>query len=381
LPAELPNKPAQNGARPSAAKNGRELACPVCGAAISNGQPGCGECGWMRAAPSPARLKPGPLPPREYVLRQQFDRLLVLAAILAFASLYLAWLPGLYEPIEGWKVSYATPNMPLDELRHLEMVARPESVLLLNVVGFLALLFCRTSRHAGVRDLVACVLLVAGGGYLLIYFAHEWGWCLPYNYVGAYAGFLALGLVVASGLLRTKFMPWIAQSRAFLLVASAFLLTGFFLPWSLDRNGVQLMVVAQDFYWLGVPRIYAYLMLVFPLLGFVGFIATFRPVPKSTNFVVRLWPLFLGLAALVYFRTVWATYLAGFPLGSWGILAGLTILTAAGILDISPSRPLIGKFLAWAFFAASFAAWLSFLTGGLGGIFAQFPGFTPPITF
>ena len=172
-------------------------------------------------------------------------------------------------------------------------------------------------------------------------------------------------MIFAAGLLRTKFMQWVPPSRVLLLVASAFLLTGFFLPWSLDQTGVHLMIVARHFYWLGVPKTYAYLMLVFPLLGFVGFIAAFREIPQETNFVVRLWPVFLGLPALVYFRAVWATYLVGFPVGSWGTLLGLTILTAAGILDISPKRTFLIRLLMWVFIFASVFVWLPVVDGAV----------------
>jgi len=358
-----------------------ETVCPVCGAALRAGQPYCEQCGWLRPAAAEKRLSTAPLPPKEIVLQPQFDRLLVLSAILAFASLYLPWLPGIPGPIVGWSVYYAAPDMPLDILRHWQEVGRRESIFLLNIVGLVAVLFSRTSRHAGLRDLVACVTLVTGGGYLLVYYAHEWGWCFLYNYVGPYAAFTSLALMVSSGLLRTKFMTWVAQSRVLLLVSSAFLLTGFFLPWSLDQSGVNLMVMARQFYWLDMPRVYAYPMAVFPMLGFAAFIFAFHPLPRKTNLFLRLWPLVLGMGALVYFRAVWAIYLSGFPLGSWGTLAGLTILTSAGILDILPSRRFIAKTLAWLFFILSGVVWLSFLKGGFEAISAQFRYVPTPMMF
>ena len=370
----------QNTSGEAAIVNGPpQAACPVCGSPLGEKRPAAGDSGVLRALPSEEkRLKPAPLPPRETTLWQQFDRLLVFATFLAFACLYLPWLPGLYGPIQGWKVYYSTPDMTLDELRHWEMVERPESLYSILVAGFIGLLFCRTSRHVGVRDLVASVLLVAGGGYLLTYFAHEWGWCLLYYYVGPYAAFLALALLVVAGLLRTKFMPWIGQSQVFRLLASAFLLTGFFLPWSLDQSGVHLMLVAQNFYWLGIPRVYAYLMSVFPALGFVSFVTAFRNVPRKTNLFVRLWPLILGSAALVYFHTAWTPYLAGFPLGSWGTLGGLTILTASGLLEIKPSKPAVGQLLMWAFLVVSVVFWLAVFRGGLEDLFSGF-ALLPPL--
>jgi len=361
--------------------NGKENVCPICGAVLADGRASCGECGWFEAAPAAWPIRTGPVARTAAMLKPQFDRLLVLAAVLAFASVYLPWLPGLYGSVPGWKVPYSQPDIPLDEIRHLEMVKRPESLFLINIVGIVAVLFCRTSRHAGLRDLVACVLLVTGGGYILAYFLDEWRWCLFYNYVGPYAAFMSMALMVTAGLLRTKFMTWVPQSRVLLLVASAFLLTGFFLPWSLDQSGAHLMFVAQHFYWMGIPKIYAYLMLVFPLLGFVGFIAAFREIPAKTNIIVRLWPLLLGLAALVYFRAVWATYLIGFPVGSWGTLAGLTVLTAAGILDVSPSRPFLMRLLLWIFAALSALVWLRFVSGELSPLLSGLSNAPGPIVF
>ena len=382
MPADDIQKTATGAVQNGTPKNGRQEApCPVCGVALAAGAAFCGKCGWLRPAPAPERLKPTPLLPREYSLVAQFDRLLVLAAILAFTSLYLPWLPGINGSVPGWNVPYSALDVPLDEIRRIEEVKRPESLFLLNAVGFLALLFCRTSRHAGLRDQAACVLLVNGGGYILLYFAHEWGWCLLYNYAGPYLAFLALGLVVLAGLLRTKFMPWIAQSRVYLMLASAFLLTGFFLPWSLDHSGAHLMVVAQQFYWLGIPRAYAYPMIIFPILGFVGFIAAFCQIPRATHFIVRVWPLWVGVAALIYFRYVWVTYLAGVPLGSWGTLAGLTLLSSAGIMDIWPTRPALGRFAVWVFLAVSLGAWLSGFEGGLAGIMAKLSNVPPPVMF
>lgn len=312
-------------------------------------------------------------------LTPQFDRLLILAAILALVSLYLPWLPGLYGAVPGWKVPYSTPDISLDEIRHLETVVRPESLFIINLVGIAILAFCRTSRHAGMRDLVAGVLLVAGGGYVLIYFAREWGWCLLYNYVGPYAAFTSLGLVVASGLLRVKFMPWIRPADLLKVIAAAFLITGFFLPWSMDHTGMELMLVARHFYWLVGSEASAWVMPIFPLLGAAAFATAFwRPVWTRMR-VIRYWPIYLGLAALVYFHSIWATYLIGFQIGSWGTLAGLTILTAAGITEALDSRPYIARFAVWTFVVASAAVWFSQLTGNLGGVLREFFNVPPPI--
>jgi hypothetical protein len=314
-------------------------------------------------------------------IKAQFDRLLVLSALFALASLYLPWLPGVNAPITGWNLYYSLSDMTLDELRHWQQVERPESIFLFVIVCLAAALFSRTSRHAGLRDLVACVTLVAGGGYFLVYYIKEWGWCLLYNYVGPYAALTSLALMVSGGLLRTKFMPWISQSKVLLLVASSFLMTGFFLPWSLDQSGLHLMNVARQFYWLGVPRLYAYLIVVFPALGFAAFVGAFRPIPRQTNFLVRLWPLFLGLAALIYFRAMWATYLSGFQLGSWGTLAGVTILASAGILDIWPSRPAFGKAMVFVFLVLSCALWALMMRGDIADILSQFTSMPTPIMF
>lgn len=366
-----------------AAANGRRLRdertgaqCPVCGAVLESGYHSCRECGWVDAA----RVTE-PIAAATPAIRTQFDRLLVLSAVFSLASLYLPWLPGVNAPITGWNLYYSLSDMTLDELRHWQQVERPESIFLLLAVFCVAAVFSRTSRHAGLRDLVACVILVAGGGYLLIYYVKEWGWCLLYHYAGSYIAFTSLALMVAGGILRTKFMPWISQSKALLLVSSAFLMTAFFLPWSLDQNGLQLMKAARQFYWLGVPRLYAYLIVVFPVLGFAAFVGAFRPIPASANFIVRLWPLFLGLAALVYFRAMWATYLSGFPLGSWATLAGTTTLTSAGILDIWPARPAFGKAMVVVFLALSCALWIQVMRGDIMDILSQFTSVPMPIMF
>jgi hypothetical protein len=288
---------------------------------------------------------------------------LILAVLLALASLYLPWLPGLYGPVPGWKVPYAAPDVSLDQIRHLEAVARPDSLFLLSFVSIVAFLLCRTSRYAGVRDIVAAVVLVAGGGYLLVYFADEWGWCLSYNYVGPYAAFASLILMVISGLLRSKFMPWISRDRILLLLASAFLVTGWFMPWSKDYTGVELLLVSREFYWLGSARIYTLLMPIFPLLGVVAFAAAFVELPAIPRFMQKCWPLCFGLAALAYFRAFWATYLVGFPLGSWGTLAGLSILTVAGFYHACHRNTFVARAFAWSFVPASVIAWFAFITG------------------
>ncbi|MCD6405970.1 MAG: hypothetical protein J7M19_09100 [Planctomycetes bacterium] len=312
------------------------------------------------------------------LLRPRFDRVLILGVFLAFLSLYLPWLPGLYSAVPGWKVPYCAPSVSLDVIRHLEAVKRPESLFLLSLVGVIALVFSRTSRYAGVRDFVAAIILAAGGGYALIYFADEWGWCLLYNYVGPYAAFTALALVVLAGVRRTTFVPWVPVSRALLLLASAFLITGWFMPWSLDHSGVMLLLASKQFYWLGSLKIYTVLMPIFPLLGVAAFLSAFIDLPALPAFVRRGWPLSFGLATLIYFRAVWAAYLVGFPLGSWGTLTGLTLLTAAGIFHVLPRRPFLAKALLLVFVAADAAVWISFLSGGrllaLTGEFLSVPG-------
>ncbi len=313
------------------------------------------------------------------LLRPRFDRVLILGVSLAFVSLYLPWLPGLYGAIPGWKVPYCAPSVSLDIIRHLEAVKRPESLFLLSLVGVMALVFCRTSRYAGVRDIVAAIILTAGGGYALIYFADEWGWCLLYNYVGPYAAFTALVLVVSAGLRRTTFVPWVPVSRALLLLASAFLITGWFMPWSLDHSGVMLLLASKEFYWLGSLKIYTVLMPIFPLLGIAAFLSAFGDLPALPAFIRRSWPLSFGLATLIYFRAVWAAYLAGFPLGSWGTLVGLTLLTAAGIFRVLPHRPFLAKFLLLVFVAVDAAVWISFLSGGhLLALAGEFLSVPPP---
>ena len=321
-----------------------------------------------------------PLPKTEIRLRPQFDRFLILAALLAFASIYLPWLPGLYGAVPGWRVPTAMPDVSLDIIRHLETLRRPESIFLLDLVGILAILFCRTSRHAGFRDQVASLLLVTGGGYTLIYFAHEWAWALAYSYVGPYAALLALGLVIVAGIFRTKFMPWISPGKVLMLSASAFLLTAFFLPWSLDKSGIALMMTARGFYWLGVPKVYAWLMIVFPLLGFVGFISVFHELPKTSFFFLRCWPICVGIAALIYFHSVWAEYLIGFPLGSWGTLSGLVLLVAAGILEYFSWNLALGRFIAWIFAGLNILVWISSVTGSLK-VISGFFNAPVPISF
>ncbi len=339
--------------------SGRTL-CAVCGAELVEGRLACPRCKCPTVPLDVRRVAPSPLPPRSIEFAPQFDRLLVLASFLALASLYLPWVPGLSNWVPGWKLPYAAAEIPLDEIRHLENVARPESLFFLNFAGIVALIFCRTSRHAGLRDLVATVLLVAGGGYTFIYFAQQWGWSLSYNYVGPYAGFASLGLMVIAGLLRPRFMPWVPQSKVLFLVASAFLLTGLFFPWSLDSIGFRLMFVAREFYWTGVPRACAYLMLIFPVLGFAAFVTAFRQRPIGAPWFVRSWAVLFGIASLVYFRVMWASYLVGWPLGSWGILLGLTVLTAAGFLEAFPTRPFLARLLLWAFVLVSAVAWLTY---------------------
>lgn len=323
------------------------------------------------------RLLHGPLR-----LRPQFDRLLIVAAVLAFLTLYLPWLPGLYGPVPGWKVPYAAPEVSLDQVRHLEDVERPDSLFLMSLVGVLALVFCRTSRYAGVRDIVAAVLLVSGGGYVLIYFVDEWSWCLSYNYVGPYAAFGSLVITVAAGLLRTRFMPWTPKSRVLLLAASAFLMTAWFLPWSQDYSGMALWRASPQFYWLGTVRPYAALMPVFPLLGVAAFVSAFVEPGFLPFFMRKCWALCFGLAAIIYFRALWAGYLTGFKLGSWGTLAGLTILTSAGIFHVLREKPFLARLLVWLFLIVSILGWLSFVTGDgslepLDAFFRRGPVFGP----
>lgn len=364
-----------NGSRPDA----DSAVCATCGAAIPLGSTQCPSCNPPAIVLDVRRAPTERLPLKKLELTPQFDRLLVLAALLAFLSLYLPWLPGLYGSVPGWKVPYSTPDIPLDEIRHLEEVAKPDSLFLINCVGLLALLFCRTSRHAGVRDLVASVILTVGGGYFLIYFAHEWGWCLRYSYVGPYAAFMSLGLIIGAGLWRTKYMPWVEPSKVLLLVASAFLLTGLFLPWSLDTNGLALMFIASSFNWLGVPCAFAYLMSVFPALGFVSFVMAFRESGSRLRAPWHCWAMCFGLASLVYFRVMWSAYLVGWPLGTWGVLLGLTALTVAGFLDAFPDKPLFARAITWVFVLVSVAAWISFLTGDFWGGVRDF--FGPPPRF
>ncbi len=295
-------------------------------------------------------------------LRPQFDRLLILAAVLGFLSLYLPWLPGLYGPVPGWRVPYSALEIPLDQIRWLEDVARPDSLFLMPLVGALGLLFCRTSRYAGVRDVAAAVLLVAGGGYVLIYFFAEWSWCLLYYYVGSYAAFMSLGLTVVAGLLRTRWMPWMPRNRLLLLAASAYLMTAWFMPWSRDYSGVMLWRISPQFYWLGSARPYALLMPIFPLLGMAAFASVFMEPTFLPKFMRRCWALCFGLAALAYFRALWARYLAGFTLGAWGTLAGLSLLSAAGIFQIFPERPMLARLLVWLFTLMSIVFWLAFIT-------------------
>jgi hypothetical protein len=360
---------------PPAAKPNR--VCIGCGATLDDGLAECPKCHHPALAIDVRHVQPAtrPIEPRE--ISAQYDRLLVLAAVLAFLSLYLPWLPGLYGAVPGWRVPYSTPDIPLDEIRHLEQVIRPNSLYYVNFIGVIALIFCRTSKRAGVRDFVASVILAVGGGYFLVYFIHEWGWCLRYSYVGPYATFMSLALFTAAGLWRTKYMPWVATSKVFLLVASAFLLTGFFLPWSLDFNGIELMLVARSFYWLGIPSEFAYVMPIFPLMGFVGFIMAFREYPKAIGRFWQYWALVFGLAALIYFRVMWATYLVGWPLGSWGVLMGLTLMTVAGFLEALPQRPIFAKVLIVLFLLASAEVWFSFLTGDVMGAVKEFFGPAP----
>ena len=354
--------------------------CRICGAPLAAGV--CPACPAptlsldvrRSVAPAPAL---SPLPPRVTVLVPQFDRLLVLAAVFALVSLYLPWLPGLYGPVPGWKVPYATTDVPLDEIRHLESVTRPESLFLLNFAGIVALIFCRTSRHAGIRDLVAVVLLVTGAGYMLLYFAEQWGWCLSYNYVGPYAAFTSLGIMVISGVLRPRFMPWVPRTKVLFLLAASFLLTGLFLPWSLDHIGLQLMLVVRDLTWIGVPEVFAYLILVFPVLGFVSFVMAFRDVPRRAHVFWRLWAIVPGLVSLIYFKVMWASYLAGWSLGSWGVLIGLTILTAAGFLDAFRTRPVLARVLMLVFLIVSVFVWLPFVVDDLGARLNEFFGPAP----
>jgi hypothetical protein len=296
-------------------------------------------------------------------LKPQIDRLLVLAGLLAILSLYLPWLPGMFGGVPGWKVPYATPEVPLDQIRHLENVKRPDSLFLLSLAGVTAFLFSSTSRYAGVRDLVAAVILVTGGGYLLVYFADEWGWCLTYNFVGSYAAFTSLALMVVSGLARARFMPWIPRSRMLLLLASAFLMTGWFMPWSLDYNGYSLLPVAAGLSWLGSARKYVYLMPIFPLLGVLGFASAFRELTFFPRSLRKSWPILLGVGGLIYFRALWADYLSGFHLGSWGTLIGLTLLTSAGIFRLLQGKPFVARVVLWIFLGASAAVWLPYVAG------------------
>lgn len=341
--------------------------------------------GTLRAKESPRpthwwsldHIRHGPLR-----LRPQFDRLLILAAILAFVSLYLPWLPGLYGAVPGWKVPYSAPEVSLDQLRHLEEVVRPDSLFLMSLVGVLALVFCRTSRYAGVRDIVAAVLLVAGGGYVLVHFVDEWSWCLSYYYVGPYAAFTSLGLTVVAGLMRTRYMRWIPRSRVLLLVASAFLMTAWFMPWSRDYSGVGLWRASPQFYWLGSAKPYAALMPIFPLLGVAAFVSVFMEPTFLPRFARKCWALCLGLAAIIYFRALWAGYLSGFALGSWGTLAGLSLLTAAGIYQTFPGKPFLARLLVWLFAITSVVGWLAFVTGEWPGrlledFFSRGPVFGP----
>lgn len=296
--------------------------------------------------------------------KARFDGLLVLAALLAFLSLYLPWLPGLYGAVPGWKVPYSTTDIPLDEIRHLENVVRPHSMFLLSFVGIVALVFSRTSRYVGIRDLLAGIVLVVGGGYVLIYFADEWAWCLLYHYVGPYAAFASLGLMAAAGLRRMTLLRWIHISRALLLLAAAFLITAWFLPWSLDHSGVTLLLTGREFYFLGSYRVYTLLMPIFPLLGIAAFLTAFLDLKAVPAFITRSWPLCFGLAATVYFRAVWGDYLDHFPLGSWGTLIGLTILTVAGVFHLIPKKPVLAKTLVSFFLVLNLFYWLSFMTGG-----------------
>jgi len=331
------------------------------------------------ARPETRPSRPRAEPRRRVLLKPHFDLLLIAAGVLAFLSLYLPWLPAIYGTVPGWMVPYSTADLMLDEIRHLEDVRRPESLFILSFVGAAALLFSRTSRFAGLRDLAASILLTVGGGYVLVYFAGEWGWCLLYHHVGPYAAFTALALVVAAGLRRINYMPRTPAARLFLLLAGAFLATGFFLPWSLDHTGLGLMFVARKFYWMASLRAYAVLMPIFPLLGAGAFAAAFGEPPWLPAFLKRSWALWLAVGALVYFRVMWAPYLSGFPLGSWGTLFGLLLLGSAGILKALPGHPRVARFLVWAFLAVNAVVWARYLVqGGLLETLGEFFRVPPP---
>ena len=163
-------------------------------------------------------------------LRSHFDRMLIFASVLLLLCLYLPWLPGMYGSIPGWKIPYSIPDIPLDEIRHLDSVDRPDSIFLLNFIAVGVLVFCRTSSISGLRDLVASIVLVVGGTYAGVYFAGEWGWCFFYHYVGCYVAFAALAMVVASGLFRMRLIRQMPLVKSLLLLSGAFLITGWFLP-------------------------------------------------------------------------------------------------------------------------------------------------------
>jgi len=271
-----------------------------------------------------------------------YEGLLFAGAVLIGLSLVTPWAEIQGKMLRGWQMSR---NLPLPGA---PLIVRGGKWLrpfwFFSLYALLSLLLWRRTKRRS-WGFVSSSFLIASAIYLILYFLWHWGWTLSQYFLGSWTMLIGLSFLGLAGVERFRQIEGCSFSCKALFLGGVLLLSGFFLPWMLKSNGLNLLLQLHKASWWSTGRgnIWAYGIGLFPLWGFLGII---KGAQAKGN--LGLWGIFfllIGAFSLTYFFIFWRPFAGQFVVGLWGTVLGLVLVTSGGLADYTKQKGFLGGLL------------------------------------